>query len=501
MAGSLSWFNRLRSAPTAVREMIGRSVQGVVQLWSSRRAVKSVDETRPDYAFWDRFRRGKAEGYALGGLFGKPITQILASWELGRGFTPELAEAGDPKNPEDPRTYTNTALQRFAQEIQALLATLEEDKLALGDQFLIVNPDATLSVASPETVDVERNPLDYREVTGYTLTTKLGEFTIVDEYRLAGRTILVRRGDREVSRQTFANLIGRLPVVHLANEPGTNEVFGHPLYESLLPALAEYDDVAFKMLDGVKLLGNPIPSIEGLDDITQVQNLNDTAEPEEYTDLEGNTETRTLLRFDKHAAFLIGKGGSLEFKGPATGFTADTRDALKSLFLLILDHTRIPEFLWGGAIASSKASAETQLPPFVTYVESRQRQLEAPLLALFDIWLRIRRLTDPRLVIDTLAMRWAPLVGEDEELELRRLEFAKSHSLITDETALEKLDLVEDAEQEVKEAQAEAKARQEEFERRLDEEMRRAGQTSDEGPPARRNGIGSRQPALSGAAA
>jgi hypothetical protein len=487
-----------------VKEIIGRFTAGDVDLWSVRHAIapKTIDETRPDYEFWDKFRRGKALGYKIGALFAKPIVDILSSWELGQGFIVKLEQEEEQEQPEgsaeEPivtsREYTNTVLADFLNKNHSLMVDVEKDKLGLGDQFVIVNPDSTLSVAPPNTVRVSRDPIDYRKVVAYTITTKNGECTIEDQYRLDGRTVTISKGGEKQVFE-YENLIGEIPVVHFANERSSNEMFGHPVYEALLPLCEEYDDTCYKMIDGAKLMGNPVPSIEGLEDLEQVININDTQDDDEYTDKDGNSESRKTLRFDKNAIFLIGKGGALNFKGPATGFTDDTRNVLKALFLLMLDHTRIPEYLWGGAIASSMASAETQEPPFVSYIEERQKGMEEPILRLLNIWLMMKILVDPQIVVGDLNIEWLPVKPEGVDTTIRKIEVANQEGLITKKTALEALDLVDDPQAEIKAAQDEARQTQDEFQRRLGQELDAAqresqGSEDDEQQPVGSNGNG-----------
>lgn len=480
-----------RNSQPITREIIGRYTAGEVDLWTVRTVVapKTIDETKPDYEFWDKFRRGKALGYKIGALFAKPITDILSSWEMGQGFVAKLEQDKETGESTEAPDYTNAELADFLNKNHALMVDVEKDKLALGDQYVIVNPDATLSVAPPNTVAVSRDPLDYRRITAYTITTKANGYTIEDQYRADGRIVTISKGSEKMV-QRFENLIGEIPVIHFANEKSSNECYGHPVYEALLPLFEEYDDVTYKMIDGVKLMGNPVPSIEGLEDLTQVENLNQTQDDDEYTDKDGNDETRKTLRFDKNPLFLIGKGGSLNFKGPQAGFTGDAKTALGLKFLMMLDHTRIPEYLWGGAIASSMASAETQEPPFVSYIQERQKGMEDSILQLLRVWLLTKQLVDPQITIGDLIINWLPVKPESTDTMIKKVEVAKQHSLITDETALEKLDLVDDAQAEVEAAQEAAKKAQDEFQRQLGEELARANRDGQDDAERSGNGNG-----------
>ncbi|NIV36427.1 MAG: phage portal protein, partial [Anaerolineae bacterium] len=231
------------------------------------------------------------------------------------------------------------------------------DKLGLGDQWIIVNADGSLSIPSPDTVEPEWSELDYRRLVAVTVTTKTGSQTIEDRYTALDRTITTREGGQTVSETAFENLIGRIPVIHVPHARSGNETYGHPIHEELRPLYDQYDDLIFKQLDGAKLLGNPIPVFEGMEDIDQVIDQNAPAEYDTYYDKDGNEVTHTQLTLDQNSVMLVGKGGSFKFAGPTVGFTEDTKAALKSLFLLLLDHTGIPEFIWGGELTSSRSTA------------------------------------------------------------------------------------------------------------------------------------------------
>ncbi len=158
---------------------------------------------------------------------------------------------------------------------------------------------------------------------------------------------------------------------------------------------------------------------------------------------------------------LLSADGDFAFTGPTVGFTEDTQQALKSLFLMLLDHTGIPEFVWGNEMSSARSSAEVQMTQFVRDIEGRQKANERWLLDLVEIWLQTEAILDQRLVLDELQIEWPPLIEEDEELQLKRIDFAKSRNLITDKTALALLHLVDDPQKEAEEAQEEADERME----------------------------------------
>lgn len=467
---------------TVVSELIGRTAYPEIQyaLFRSRARPVSVDYTVPDYEFYDRLRRGKAAGYRLGGLFAKRLERVIASWVLGDGLAVELYESSAESIPQARREYTNAVLMEFVQALldagaegdseetdpdrdersQSLLQSSYCDAMGLGDMYLIVNADGSISVPSPETVTVARDPMDYRRWLSVTVTTKTDKTSITDEYRADGRTVTVTVGNQVVSQDEYQNLIGRIPIVHIAHGRSTNETNGHPVHEELLELYDHYDDILYKQLDGAALLGNPIPAFVGLKDLNAIKNATQPAANDTYTDKDGYTATREQFMFDRNAVLLLGEGGDAKFVSPPVGFTEDTKTALKSLFLLLLDHTGIPESVWGAELGSARATADTQQSQFVKEVQSWRMDAGGWIVRLCKIWLQTRALTDPQIWPGRLALEWPPLVQEDRELRLKYVEAARRESLLTDETTLGLLELVDDAKAEVERAQGEADARQ-----------------------------------------
>src|SRR5687768_846864 len=98
-----------------VREIIGRAVM-VVTPWRRVRPIKSVDQTVPDYEFWDKMRRAKQEGFDIAGLFLKPIAEIVRDWALGRGLVAELDTDEKPAEGSN-EDYTNTLIKKFLMRI------------------------------------------------------------------------------------------------------------------------------------------------------------------------------------------------------------------------------------------------------------------------------------------------------------------------------------------------------------------------------------------------
>lgn len=451
------------TAPQAERvsEIISRTgINSQLNIYRSRSSVTSVDVTEPDYAFFDLLRRGKQPGYKLGALFAKRIEHIFAVWILGRGVSVELVDSGDDADSNDPRNVTDGLIKDFLDAEHARLMTVKEDALGLGVQYIFVNPDGTLSIPSPDTVTTERDPRDYNTILSRTILTKYPDgVSIEDKYTATERTVTTKRGAELESTETYSVLIGRIPCVQIDHGMSGNEIYGHSIHEDLLKLYDQYDDVIHKQLDGVKLLGNPMLTISGLEDLSAVIDANKPAENSTYFDRDGNEVTRTELNIDVNSLLLIGKGGQAAFVAPPVGFTADTQQALKTLFLLLLDRTGIPEFIWGNELSGSHATADVQLNQWAHDIEGQQKADERWLLDLCEIWLATAALTEPNIIVDALKAEWPPVLDENQEMRLKTLEYASAQNLLSSKTKLQLTGLpVDDAGKEIDEAESEAKA-------------------------------------------
>ena len=441
-----------------ISEIIGRVVAFIpyANLFKSR---VSVDASQADYEFWDRLRRGKQKTYRLGGLFAQPIIQHRTSWTLGQGFN---ADAGDER--------TNEALNAFIEQNMKTIIEWYKDAQGLGDSYLVVNADGSLTMVPPNQVEIITADLDYREVVAYKITTKLDKATITDTYYADRREVEIKitksvndmaalDGFEYIGNKTYQrvypNFSGRIPVIHRPEGRGTNELYGHPVYDAMLNLFAEYDDVLYNSLEGVKTMSNPIPVLEGVDnpqaELNALKRGTDT-----YDDEDGVSQTQDIIDFaDPGRGEIIATSGQFNMKGPAP-FTADAWQMLKALFLLMLQHSNIPEWVWGGAVASSKASVDAQMPAFTRFVAWLRLSLASDLKDLCEVWLAVTALYTPGVIVSEVAISYPEMTDKDSNMTIAMVKLATDLGLITDETALRLLDLVDDVEDEIKAAREEA---------------------------------------------
>lgn len=442
--------------------------------WAGSRNRKSYDGTRADYYFWDRIRHGRAVGFKFAGLFCRPATRAQAAFVWGDGPNLSLRDEITVKNNDaptdkqkDPKdSYTNRYLDQWISSVRGLLFTTLNDVYGLGDQFIITNPDCSISIASPDMVSVEYDAYDYRHVVAYTITTRLDKVTITDRYTAENRTVITSEyngstGLRTDNKQVYANLIGRIPIVLWTNDRGANELTGRPIYDAAYHLFERMDLLLEKLLDGVELHGNPIPVIQGLRDIQATLDAN--SDPSQQTSenwSDGSTVTQNVIDWNRNGALLLGEGGTVAMLSPHNGFTQDIMATLSYLVFLLCMHIDIPEFMLGSMGDSGNRNlTDNQFKVFVEKIKSKRMELEGVmtgsgddiphdgLLELADIQLRMRKLIDPNIVVRPVKASWPHLSNEEAQVTLQKTIYGNSQGWLRPDVGLSLLDLVSNPEE------------------------------------------------------
>jgi hypothetical protein len=435
-----------------------------VRLRSSFRQPHN-DWSRSDYDYWRRAYYCRARGLELSGLFIKPLVSKISGWALGRPPGFKLTD-------EDSRK----ALDAWWDTHHAQILKAFRQALKQADSFIVVNSDLSLTLVRPDCVDPLVAEDDYSRIIGWRMTMvtthpeRLDRITIIDEYYADRRVHRTERNAIPIEETVYPNLIGRVPVIHIANQTDDGEVFGHAEAEALVELLHRYGEILEAAVEGNKLQGRPTPvlTFETTTDMDRFWEDNGTTSRQTLPD--GTTETYKTLAVDLTQLLTV-SGAEFQYASPGQ-FAGDTAQLLELMFYLLLEHTELPEFIFGNAIASSKASAETQMPVFEKFIEERRGQVGEWLLELAGIVLAYLALVEPGVSADEApALQWHKLT-QDGKLTLDTITWALAEGLIDRRTALMLAPVeVEDIDAVLATAEQESQARMEQQQDQMDQQL------------------------------
>ncbi len=442
-------------------ELIGGG--GRIRLRQINGLAPTRDFSTADYRYWDKARRAKARGLEISGLLLKPLASKAAAWVLGDAPTWVIEAVGARHAMPSPDNRTASTLNAWWADHHADILRGYEEALNLGDAYLVINADLSVTVLPPHVVE----PLldGAGQVAGWRITETIstgvpvsgslgisspplyamergtgGEVTVVDEYTAAERVRRIVRGGVSVRTERYANLIGRVPVIHIANRCGADEFYGRPEGDALIPTLQRYGDVIDAAIRGNIRQGRPTPVIERMGTAEQVRKFWEKFGRRESSTLpDGSTETVDVIDFDPDQ--LLTLGGEAQFKYAAPGsFSGDTQTLLSLLFYLIVQHSEIPEAVWGASIPSSRASAETQMQPFVKWIQKKRGLAERWMIDLARVVLAYAAVIDWRIDAGAmLRIGWAPLTEADGRLALDTVAWAHGAGVIGNDEARQAL--------------------------------------------------------------
>lgn len=394
-----------------IKEQIGSQRRVVFKMaspWDS-----FIDSTRTDYKFWDKARRGKATGLELSGLFIKPLGSKVCAWVLGR-----------PPQWQTNRARATRELNAWWQRWTPSIMRAYEEALDLGDCYLVFNGDSSLTIVPPNVVTpiVDENNfqtrIGWRIETSYAKDDTYQAMTIIDEYTAVRRKRTVKRDGKPDQITFYPNPLGVIPVVHVANIFGADELYGRPEGEPLLSAFVRYGDVFDAALKGNIRQGRPTPVIEKMGTASQVDEFwQRYGTQETRTNPDGSTDDVWVINFDPDMLLTLGGDAIFRYEAPGS-FSVDTQNLLGLLFYLILQHTEIPEAFWGNAIGSSKASAEAQLEPFIQYIQKKRGLAMGWIQQLADIAVAYFGVINRQMRSDSPFAMWKPMTSAEARLML-----------------------------------------------------------------------------------
>lgn len=354
----------------------------------------TLDSSRVDYTIARELYRNTNDRYKLGAGFARPIINTTAGFMGEPHFTHADPEA-------------DLELERAFQRWTGKVLRLNRNTLRDGDVFARIalmpsrfKPDEqqfNLMLTPPEWVTpivdpltggwqqvIIRHPVVVTDASG----RKQQDYTIVETLTPTQRAIEADgRAPAEIRAQNRAepNPWGFIPIVHFKNEAEENQLFGASDLEPVEPFMKAYHDTMLFAVQGSKLFSRPKTKFK-LKDVNKF--LQDNFSPEEIK--------AGRLKFADKEIFLLQEGDDAAFITADSGLQGITT-LLEFLFYCIVDVSETPEFAFGTAVASSKASVSEQMVPLARKIRRKRGQFEeyySELASMYlAMWARVENRT------------------------------------------------------------------------------------------------------------
>lgn len=273
-------------------------------------------------------------------LFVKAIVNITASFVFPQ---PPKIECED-KTAEE-------ILNKIWQDNYELLITLARDASLTGNAYLKIGYKNGIDLLEvyPSKVQIIPVPTDIREYEKIRIFHILPSFLentpayeITEEY--TKQTIKIYQNGQLYSQ--IENPIKEIPVVHIAYNRFSNELFGTgDINEAVYSLISQYERVLSSAVKNFEYHGQPMP-------VAKVEDIDVFAEQIKKQD------------WKKQKMLTIGKDEDVKFL-EATNISSDARTLLEVIFYNIVILSETPEFLMGVHTPSSYASTKMQMHPIV----------------------------------------------------------------------------------------------------------------------------------------
>ena len=209
-------------------------------------------------------------------------------------------------------------------------------------------------------------------------------------------------------RRVLPNPLGFVPAVHLDNDVERHQLHASSDLEPLEPYLKFYHDVMLHA-GAASALHSTAKLVVRVQDVNRFLMNNFTQS--EIAEGRLRFKNKDVLFFESGQPMINSSGSSIYAEGAeiiqAEAPLGDTNTLLEYIFLNIVDVSEVPEWAFGGAIASSKASVSEQSAPLVHKIGRKRTQTENAWSLIGRMMLKVitKSRHDVETVWDSLAMR------------------------------------------------------------------------------------------------
>ncbi len=380
-----------------------------------------LDSSRVDHDLARKLYYNIDQRYKLGAGFARPAIDV----PVGFMGIPRLHDSEDETS--DAQEWLNRSTKSWAGDI------IKAHKMCLRDGEVLIRlrpmnrAPAYASLFGPEDKDLE---LGLVPTEAFEIISKDEDIDAIEavkikhvflqpdpggnmrevilwEFVTADMIILEYQND-EFPRREMPNPLGFIPIAHLENEPERHQLHASSDLEPVEPYLKFYNDVMLHA-GSASALHSTAKLVLRARDVERFLKNNFT--DAEIEDGRLRFKNKDVLFFESGQPEMGTTGSSIYSEGAeiiqASAPLGDTNTLLEYIFLNIVDVTEIPEWAFGGAIASSKASVTEQSAPLVHKVTRKRTMVENSWALVGRMLIKTVLNASVRVTVDwdTLAMR------------------------------------------------------------------------------------------------
>lgn len=406
----------------------------------------SLNTQKMKYQLTRQLYHNTADNYKLGAAFAKPIINTA----VGFCGLPYIL-AGDPEAQDILDTFIKrsksllTAAQRNSfrdgDSYVRLMRLKNEDQILFkGEetaiQSFLVPPEYVDIIPDPVTGETEKviiqTPVEYKDEKGNQYS-----YAAVETITRNQRTIAYtgRNVPADLKSEELENEWGFIPIIHFKNSAEPNELYGRSDLEVVEPLMKAYHDVMLQAMQSNKLNSNPKVKlkVESVDNFLK-HNFTETqiAESKRTGKLDFNKDIY-LLNVNEEMGFV-----------EVTSAIGSAEVLLKFIFYCIVDASQTPEFAFGTAVQSSKASVSEQLVPLEKKIAMKRLELEIYYQQLARMILAMSAKAEAKAFSTyAVSFNWEDVSPRDEEqaanilnLTIQALTMALDSQIISQEAAV-----------------------------------------------------------------
>lgn len=334
-----------------------------------------LDSSRVNYELARQLYENTHEKYKLGAGFARPIIHATAGFMGVPTFRHENNDA-------------DHALEEVMRRWAGKVFRIHRNALRDGDVFvrivrrphkfdrdrqvwdlLLIPPERVRPILDPLTGEWQEVLIKHPVVEMDEEGNERQRYAIIE--RITPETITFEPDSNapagvrdQVEQLNQDNPWGFVPIIHYKNEAEEHRVYGVSELEPVEPFFRAYHDTMMHAVRGSRIFSRPKVAFK-LKDVERFLKDNFTEE-----------EIRNRrVRFEDRELFLLREGDDVTIMAPSSG-VEDVTTLLQFIYFCIVDTSETPEFVFGTAVQSSKASVSEQMIPLARKIRRKRGMFE-----------------------------------------------------------------------------------------------------------------------------